>query len=98
MKIYKSKLGLKFCIANFSVPTKKDPHTLEDVVTFTTKEWDQIKEMNLKPDEFKLLWLMKQNDYKHVLFPENESEPKKLAEKYGSEIVNMLRGKNENRS
>lgn len=91
MKVYKSKLGLRFCIAPFQAPLKKCPETLEDIVTFSEAEWDWIKSQNLKPEEFKVLWSLKKDDFRYNPIPSEQ----KTGPEWAKLIINQLKGRND---
>jgi hypothetical protein len=66
MKVYTSKLGLRFSISQLNRPKQGD------VVFFTIAEWDWMKTQNLKPEEFKALWHLKSENHHYCPIPEQE--------------------------
>ena len=90
-KIYTSKLGLKFAITQFNKPA------IGDVVFFTQTEFDWIKEQNLKPEEFRFLWLSKKENYLYQIFPEEAQEAQKnIGLQIAGEIIKQLKGEKPN--
>lgn len=88
MKIYTSKLGLKFAISAVQRPMK------DGVIFITQREMDWIKEQNLEPEEFKALWLLKSEDHRYDPIPERaETEAQKLANEYAPKIIDKLKGR-----
>lgn len=87
MKIFTSKLGLKFSISAVPRPGEGD------VVFFTEEEWIWIKSKGLSPEEFKCLWYLKKEDFRYNPIPEREDKrAEDLAKKYASEIIGKLKG------
>lgn len=86
MKIYKSKLGLKFSISTTHLPEK------DGVVFFRHDEWDWIKKQELSPEEFKVIWDLKKDDYQYNPVPKKEKdEASVMADRYCEEIKAMLK-------
>jgi hypothetical protein len=87
MKTYKSKEGLQFRISQNPLP-----HDGE-IVYFTSKEYEWIKQQGLSSDEFRVLWLMKKDDFRYNPIPESEIEKSSsIGIRYAQEIKKMLKG------
>lgn len=90
MTILTSKLGLKFSISLFPKPAE------DGVVFFTEAEIAYIKKNKLTPEEFRILWNFKKEDYTYdcipdipppTFLPEKELSPSAmLAQKYAPGI------------
>lgn len=88
MKVYTSKLGLRFAIS----PTHRPAE--DGVVFFQQNEYTWILDQKLTPEEFSCLWHLKRDDFCYNPIPEKEeTEASKLAQKYGNIIMNSLRGR-----
>ena len=91
MKTYKSKEGLQFRISEFPLPNEGE------IVHFTKTEWEWIKSQNLSSDEFRVLWLMKREDYTYNPIPKSDIEKaKSIGVRYAEEIKEMLKGRRRN--
>lgn len=88
MKTYKSKEGLQFRISQNPLPCDGE------IVYFTQAEYDWIKEQKLSSDEFRVLYLMKKDDFRYCPIPQEEIEKsEELGVKYAQQIKQMLMGK-----
>ncbi len=88
MKVYTSKLGLKFSIVPFN-----KPHAGE-VVFFTQSEWDWIKKQNLKPEEFKAIWFLKRDNYQYDPIPVEETKQGAIdTVEFAKQVIESIWGK-----
>lgn len=91
MKTYKSKEGLQFRISEFPLPGEGE------IVYFTKTEWEWMKSQALSSDEFRVLWLMKKDDYTYNPIPKSDIEKaNSIGIRYAEEIKEMLKGKRRN--
>jgi hypothetical protein len=91
VKVYTSKNGNKFRICDVARPRDGE------VVYITREIFDWLKTQNVGADEFTLVWKLIYDDYRYSPIPEEEkSEAAKLADKYGTQIIESLKGRSEN--
>ena len=87
MKTYKSKEGLQFRISPNHLPSDGE------IVYFTANEYEWIKQQGLNSDEFRVLWLMKKEDFRYNPIPESEIDKScSIGIRYAQEIKRMLKG------
>ncbi len=84
-KIYVSKENLRFRITDFHRPNEGG------IVHFTRLEYEYLKSQKLTPEEFKVVYMLKMNDYTYDPSPEDPMESKRLAKTYGNKIIGSLR-------